>query len=124
MSSFKYMKKDNKVFISFANGRILIPWIERLVPKAESITVIPSSLSLSKSSYTIKVEGSYTLTATVSPEGADDSVVWSSANEEIATVSSGGKITGVAVGEVVITCASVLDSSVKATCTITVEAKE
>ena len=124
MSAFKYFKKGNKTFISFASGRILIPWIERLVPKAETITVIPSSLTLSKSSYTIKVEGSYTLSATVSPEGASTSVVWSSSDEEVATVTSAGKVEGVKVGSATITCASALDSSVKATCAITVEAKE
>ena len=125
MSSFKYLQKGNKVFVSFANGRMMIPWIKRLVPKAEAIEILPTSVTLSKSSYTIKVEGTYTLSATVAPETATvKTVSWSSSNEEVATVNDSGKVTGVGVGECKIIAKSTRDPSIKGECALTVESKE
>ena len=124
MGSFKYIEKDGQVYAEVDN-RMKIRWSKRFVPAAESITVLPSSVTLSKSSYTIKVEGTYTLSATVKPDNATNkNVEWSSSNEEIATVNASGKVTGVKVGEAVITAKCKADPSVKGSCTITVEAKE
>ena len=123
MGSFKYFQKGNEVYAEVDN-RMKIRWNKRFVPAAETITVLPSSVTLSKSSYTIKVEGSYTLSATVSPDNTTNkNVEWSSSNEEIATVTSGGKVEGVAVGECNIIAKCKADPSVKAQCVITVEAK-
>ena len=50
-------------------------------------------------------------------------LVWSSSNEDIATVEN-GLILPVAPGEVVITCASAADPSVKAECYVTIRAEK
>ena len=124
MGSFKYFQKGNEVFVEIDN-RMKVRWNKRFVPVAESIEILPSSLTLSKSSYTIKVEGTYTLSATVKPDDTTTkTVTWSSSDESVATVNSSGKVTGVKVGSATITATCASDSSVKATCAITVEAKE
>ena len=65
------------------------------------------------------------LKATVEPADATvPDIVWSSSNDKIATVDQSGKVTAVAAGEAIITAASKDDSSKKATCTVTVQAKE
>lgn len=65
------------------------------------------------------------LTATIEPADATvPDVVWSSSNEKIATVDQNGKVTAVAPGKAIITAASKDDSSKKATCTVTVQAKD
>lgn len=125
MSNFKYIQKDGKVFMILGNNRMKIRWFKRWVPKAVALDILPSSVTLSKSSYTIKVEGTYTLSATVAPKDASvKTVKWSSSDEKVATVNSAGKITGIKVGtcKIIATCDG--DSSVKAECAITVEAKE
>lgn len=59
------------------------------------------SISLNKSSTTIAVAGTETLTATTTPAGK--TVTWTSSDEDIATVTSGGVVTGVASGTAIIT---------------------
>ena len=62
------------------------------------------------------------LTAQVLPWNiSDDSVTWSSGNTKVATVDENGLVTGISGGTAVITAASRLDSSKKASCTVTVE---
>ena len=61
-----------------------------------------------------------TLVASISPANATNkAVTWSSANEDAATVSSAGVVTGVAAGTAVITVTTA-DGSKTATCTVTV----
>lgn len=74
-----------------------------------------TSLALSATTATIKVKGSTTLTATVSP--SDAKVTWKSEDTSIATVSD-GKVTGVAAGKTKI-IATAGDKT--ATCEVTVE---
>ena len=87
--------------------------------------IAPTGITLNKSSATLKVDGTLSLTATVAPSNATDkSVTWSSSKTSVATVSSSGKVTAKAVGTATITCASVADPSIKATCKITVVAND
>jgi uncharacterized protein YjdB len=58
------------------------------------------SVELNKHTETVAVGSTKTLTATTTPAGS--TVIWSSGNEAIATVS-GGTVTGVAAGSTVIT---------------------
>lgn len=124
MASFKYLKKGNKVYVSFAEGRILIPWNERWVPAAESITILPTSVALDASTATLEISKTKSLVATVSPNNASDkTVIWSSSDTTIATVSNAGLVTAVKEGSATITCACNADKSVKATCAVTVNPK-
>lgn len=85
-------------------------------------TIFPTAIELNKATTTIEVSGSETLTVTATPEGASNLVTWTSSDENIATVSDAGLVTAVAEGEATITATSILDNTVKATCTVTVEA--
>ena len=53
---------------------------------------------------------------------ADRSILWSSSNPEVATVTSTGEVTGIQEGTAVITAAAKADPTVTATCTVTVKA--
>lgn len=79
-----------------------------------------SSISLNKSSVTLRVGGTVTISATVSPSDATNAnVTWSTSNSEIATVSSSGKVTAKKVGGPVTITAKAGGKS--ATCSVTVE---
>lgn len=79
------------------------------------------SITLDKSTATIAVEGTTSLTATVVPAGS--TVTWSSSDTSIATVSS-GTVTGVKAGTATITASITVDGyAYKANCIITVTAE-
>lgn len=64
-------------------------------------------------------EGAFKLTATVNPDDADiKDVIWTSSNENVATVDGSGNVTPVNTGSAVIT-AETYDGAYKATCTVT-----
>lgn len=86
----------------------------------ESATSVPvSGVSLSKTSSTLKVGATETLTATVSPSNATNkSVTWSSGNSSVATVSN-GTVTAKGKGSCYITV-STQDGGYTATCYYTV----
>ena len=78
------------------------------------ITISPETLDLT-------VGSSSTLTVNILPEDATyTGVQWTSSDETVATVSSGGVVKGVSVGEAVIT-ATTNDGGLTAQCTVTVE---
>lgn len=79
-----------------------------------------TGISLSKSELTLTAGESSSLTATVTPEGSTDTVVWSSNKTDVATVDSAtGKVTAVAPGEATITATA---GTKTATCTVKVQA--
>ena len=80
-------------------------------------TVYPTGISLNKSSLTLNIGESQTLTATVSPSNATDkSVTWSTGNSSVATVSTGGTVKGVSAGQTTITAKT--SNGKTATCTV------
>ena len=82
--------------------------------------VLPESISLDINEQRLLVGGSFRLTATVLPEDADNkTVVWSSSDEAVATVSEDGTVTAVAAGEAVITASC---GNLSAECNVTVAA--
>ena len=89
-----------------------------------AVTVTPilvNSITLNRSTASVEVGSTVSLTATVSPSNAADrTLTWSSSNTAIATVSSNGVVTGVKAGTATITATSNDGSGVKATCQVTV----
>lgn len=91
--------------------------------KAECIievtTIVISNIIIDKSNITLKCGEYTTIMYTTEPENATDkTVVWSSSDDKIASVSN-GIVKGIRNGIVVIT-ASNLDGSIKAECTVSV----
>lgn len=83
-----------------------------------------SSITLSETSVTLEIGNTQQLTATVAPADADDSsVVWTSSDENVATVNN-GLITAVALGTATITCSANDGSGVTASCTVKVDGHE
>ena len=100
---------------SYGAGR---PNLELYIPEP---TVLPTGISLNKTSLSLMEGESETLTATVSPSNATDkTVTWSSSNTSVATVSSSGKVTAKAAGSATITAKTVNGKT--ATCSVTVTA--
>lgn len=84
--------------------------------------VAVTGVSLNKTTDSIIVGANDTLIATVVPANATNTqVTWSSSNPGVATVSSSGKVVGVAAGTSTIT-ATTVDGEKTATCTVTVTA--
>jgi len=90
-----------------------------MLPVFSASAAAPQTVAIAGGKYVARGE-SIRLTATVAPARADQEVVWKSSDEKIATVSSGGKVTGIRAGVVKITAASKEDKSVKASLKIRV----
>ena len=83
-------------------------------------TYSSAKFELDKKTISLTAKGEQeTLTATVEPEGADQSVTWSSSNEEVATVEN-GTVTAVGHGTATITATSAADPTKTETATVTV----
>ena len=92
---------------------ILLPdtVIEGGTPEATGVT-------LNKTTTSIKVGATETLTATVAPVGASQVVTWSSSDDAKATVNASGKVTAIAQGTATIT-ATTANNKI-ASCAVTV----
>ena len=84
--------------------------------------IVPvSQITLSKTSTSISVGNSETLTATVAPENAANKALkWASSDEDVATVAPDGTVTAVKVGTATITATATDGSGKSATCKVTV----
>ena len=101
---------------------------EEPVPEPTPPVVSVTSVTLDKTSVSLLVGDSQTLTATVSPkDAANKKVTWKSSNAAIASVDANGKVTGVVTGvkagEATITVTTE-DGGKTATCKVTVSDKE
>ena len=84
--------------------------------------VVLTGLQLSPSETRLKVGGEATLSVSYEPAGASQrEVTWSTSDAAIVTVDANGKIKGIAVGEATITVESKSNTSIKATCSVSVE---
>ena len=93
---------------------------EEPVPEPTPPVVSVTGVTLNKTSTSIQVGGTETLTATVSPkDAANKKVTWKSSNAAIASVDANGKVTGVKAGEATITVTTE-DGGKTATCKVTV----
>lgn len=79
----------------------------------------PSGVKLSNSSATLYTGGTLTLTPTISPDDADQALIWSSSKKNVATVSQSGEVQAIKAGTAIITAKAV--NGKKATCKITVK---
>ncbi len=83
-----------------------------------------TSITLSATELSVDLDGYEKLTATVLPSDADNpSVVWSSSDETVATVSQKGMVEAVGEGTATITCTAADGSGVQATCSVMVFSK-
>ncbi|MBQ7613265.1 MAG: Ig domain-containing protein [Spirochaetaceae bacterium] len=81
-------------------------------------------ISLNRASLTIRITGTETLVATITPDDATNKdVIWRSDNDGVASVEQDGTVTAVANGTTTITVTTV-DGDYEATCTITVKTPE
>lgn len=86
-----------------------------------STPVAVSGVALNKKVSTVNVGKKVTVKATVTPANADNkTLVWTSSNTKIATVSN-GVVKGVKAGRVMITAKTTDGSNISATCTVTVK---
>ena len=86
--------------------------------------VAVTGLALSDAKVTLAVDEAKSVVATVSPANAKvQTILWSTDDESVATVSTNGRITGVAEGTATIT-AKTLDGGIVKTVTVTVTAAE
>lgn len=136
---FYWSSSDNQVASVSENGEVFAVKPGTVTIKATArdngvegicnVTVIKkiiavSSVNLDKDELTLTEGETYTFSATVLPEDADDkSLTWTSSATEIATVDDKGEVTSLKPGETVITAASVFDPEKKASCTLTVAKK-
>ncbi len=93
---------------TYANGKG-IKYVAQDIPA--------TSIRLDVTNKTAEYYEEFQLTATVTPQNFTDAVIWTSSNEDVATVSDTGYVEICGVGTAVIT---VTAGKVKATCTVTV----
>ena len=84
--------------------------------KGTSVVVNCASIKLSAETLSFTSEGSQTLTATITPDGCTEAIVWESSDTAVATVAD-GVVTAVGNGEAEITASC---GSFSASCTVTV----
>ena len=117
--------KEGEEFFYFADSELEPKYYTiNYDPNVAAVTVTAApkpatGISLNKSELTLTVGDSDTLTATVTPDGSTDTVVWSSSKTDVATVDATGKVTAVAPGEATITATA---GTKTATCTVKVQA--
>ena len=86
----------------------------------ETPEVKVTGVSLNKTSTTIALNGTETLTATVTPDNASNkNITWASSDESVATVEN-GTVTALKVGTATITATAQDGSGVSASCAVTI----
>lgn len=84
-----------------------------------------SSIKLNRTSKKVEVDKSFTLKASILPKNAyNKSLVWTSSNENVATVNENGKVYTRKAGTAVITASSVDGGGAKGSCKVTVTPKK
>lgn len=101
-------KGTTRIAAYYSSNTSLIAYTSVTVEAVEP----PTSITINGSVTTIAVDAKTTLSVSVVPSDAANTVTWSSSNNNIATVNN-GVVTGVSAGDVVITATSTVDTSVK-----------
>jgi uncharacterized protein YjdB len=103
-------------------GIVTITCTSNVTGLSATCKVTVGSIYLDKTEVSIVKGTTLTLTPSVYPTTlADKSVTWKSSDETVATVTSGGKVTGIKAGTATITCTSNA-TGLSATCQVTVTA--
>ena len=90
-------------------------------PYKEPVKPAATGVSLDQTALDFYVgDADVTLKATVTPNDADQTVIWESSNTAVATVSANGKVHAVAKGNATITAKVKSNESLKAECAVTV----
>lgn len=114
----RYKIEQIKRHYKGSNAETLKAYLEAV----ETEPVAVQSIALNKSTATVAVDATETLTVTFTPTGATNkAVVWSTSDNTKAVVSQTGVVTGKAAGEATIT-ATTIDGGKTDTCTVTVTA--
>lgn len=122
---FYYLKMDNEVTVQFtdAGGHISSMGLRvynhtNSLHRSDSVHV--TALTIAPATKDLAVGTSYQLTPTITPVSATNhTLVWTSSDDNIATVDDYGNVTAVALGTVTIT-ATTVDGGLTATATINV----
>ncbi len=84
-----------------------------------------TSITLNEASKNLVVGDTFQLIATVLPSDATNKdVTWNSSNSDVASIDRAGMVTALKAGNTTVTVTSNSKSTVKATCTVTVNAKQ
>lgn len=90
--------------------------------QVNSKTIPVSTIVLDNNKCDISISGTIQLSATISPSTASNkNIKWYSSDVSVAKVSNNGLVTGVGVGNAIITCEAEDGSGAKATCNVTVK---
>ena len=116
-----YTATAQNVKIYYKNGETKILRSEDIDSMVFVKVCRADGVKLNESSVTLPIGGTVQLTATVTPEDAEDKeVTWSSSDESIATVSKEGLVTSVSEGKAVITVKTA-DGGYTAKCNVEVK---
>lgn len=117
---------DNKGLVTghsvgVANIKVASPGGTYATCKVTVMVQMPEAVSLSFDKLVLEVEDERYISAKIYPEGAYQSVTWSSSNNNVITVNSIGLIKAVGEGEATITATT--SNGLNATCQVTVKPK-
>jgi uncharacterized protein YjdB len=122
-SNPKVAKVENGVITALKDGETTITVKTKDGNKTATCQVtvkyLVSSVSIGNN-FGLKIGDEKTLSATVLPAGAKQTVTWTSSDPTVATVDQTGKITALATGKTTITATSTDDSSKSDYCVVTV----
>jgi|GEM_PF-2866371 len=95
-------------------------WADYIWGNIPLTKIEPTSLSISPSSLRLKQGNSHQLVCTVTPSNASNSIIWTSLNNDIATVSNNGLVEAKSIGKTNIKATSTLNASINASIEIEV----
>lgn len=111
--------EDNPYSYNFSKGdKVYVSYMIGTMSFTENI---PKSITLNKSSLSLKMNQSVKLTATVNPSNATNKgITWSTSNAAVASVDAAGNVKAVKVGSATITATAKGNPSVKKSVKVTV----
>ena len=103
MEAGKQYDIEGYIFQFYKDNNANKTYLVICVTKAEVVPVPAEGLALNKDTLELEEGKNETLTATLTPAGATDTVKWLSSDTAVATVDANGKVTAVAQGTATIT---------------------